>query len=34
MTLRVVLAIHWQALLLWLRGNPVHDHPDKRPSDP
>lgn len=34
MTLRVVLAIHWQALLLWLRGNPVHDHPDKRPSNP
>jgi len=30
MTLRVVLAIHWQALRLWLRGNPVHDHPDKR----
>lgn len=34
MTLRVMLAIHWQALLLWFRGNPVHDHPDKRPSDP
>jgi len=34
MTLRIVLAIHWQALLLWFRGNPVHDHPDKRPSDP
>lgn len=27
MTLRVVLAIHWQALRLWLRGVPVHDHP-------
>lgn len=33
MTLQVVFSIHWQALLLWLRGNPVHDHPDKRPSD-
>ncbi|WP_022973429.1 DUF1365 domain-containing protein [Xanthomonas maliensis] len=27
MTVQVVLAIHWQALRLWLRGNPVHDHP-------
>jgi len=27
MTLQVVAAIHWQALRLWLRGNPVHDHP-------
>ena len=27
MTLRVVVAIHWQALRLWLRGVPVHDHP-------
>jgi hypothetical protein len=34
MTLRVMLAIHWQALRLWLRGNPVHDHPDKRPATP
>ncbi len=33
MTLRVVLAIHWQALRLWLRGNPVHDHPDKRVAE-
>ncbi len=30
MTLRVLGAIHWQALRLWWRGNPVHDHPDKR----
>ena len=30
MTLQVLAAIHWQALRLWLRGNPVHDHPDKR----
>ncbi len=27
MTLQVVLAIHWQALKLWLKRNPVHDHP-------
>lgn len=27
MTVQVVVAIHWQALRLWLRGNPVHDHP-------
>lgn len=27
MTVQVVAAIHWQALRLWLRGNPVHDHP-------
>ncbi|WP_093138085.1 DUF1365 domain-containing protein [Pseudoxanthomonas sp. GM95] len=30
MTLQVVAAIHWHALRLWLRGNPIHDHPDKR----
>jgi DUF1365 family protein len=30
MTVQVVAAIHWHALRLWLRGNPVHDHPDKR----
>jgi DUF1365 family protein len=29
MTLRIVAAIHWQALLLWLRRNPVYDHPEK-----
>lgn len=34
MTLQVVLAIHWQALRLWLRGNPVHDHPDTRHPNP
>lgn len=28
MTTRVVTAIHWQALRLWLKGVPVHDHPD------
>lgn len=30
MTLQVVDAIHWQALRLWLKRNPVHDHPGKR----
>lgn len=34
MTLQVVVAIHWQALRLWLRGNPVHDHPDTRHPNP
>ena len=29
MTLRIIVAIHWQALKLWLKGVPVHDHPDK-----
>jgi DUF1365 family protein len=29
MTLKVILAIHWQALRLWLKGVPVHDHPAK-----
>jgi uncharacterized protein len=27
MTLEVVAAIHWHALRLWLKRNPVHDHP-------
>lgn len=27
MTAQVVGAIHWQALRLWLKGNPIHDHP-------
>jgi uncharacterized protein len=30
MTTRIVAAIHWQALRLWLRGNPVHDHPETK----
>ena len=29
MTLKIIAAIHWQALKLWLKGAPVHDHPDK-----
>ena len=28
MTASVITAIHWQALRLWLKGNPVHRHPD------
>jgi DUF1365 family protein len=31
MTLKVVAAIYWQALKLWLKGAPLHDHPGKRP---
>jgi DUF1365 family protein len=34
MTTRIVAAIHWQALRLWLLGNPVHDHPDKKARIP
>ncbi len=30
MTLFVQGGIHWQALRLWLKGAPVHDHPEKR----
>ena len=29
MTGKVIAAIHWQALKLWLKGSPVYDHPDK-----
>jgi len=29
MTLRVIAAIHWQALKLWLKRVPVHAHPEK-----
>jgi len=33
MTLKVMVAIHWQALKLWIKGAPVHDHPGKnRPA--
>ena len=32
MTFKVILAIHWQALRLWLKGTPVIDHPDKNKS--
>ncbi len=27
MTARVIAGIHWQALRLWLKRTPVHDHP-------
>jgi DUF1365 family protein len=29
MTGKVLAAIHWQALLIWLKRNPVYDHPSK-----
>ncbi len=29
MTLKIITAIHWQALRLWLKRVPVYDHPDK-----
>jgi DUF1365 family protein len=29
MTLKIILAIHWEALKLWLKGVPVTDHPAK-----
>ena len=29
MTLQVIVAIHWQALRLWLKRVPVHTHPEK-----
>ena len=30
-TMRTIVAIHWQALRLWIKGVPLHAHPDKRP---
>ncbi|MGQ0800272.1 MAG: DUF1365 domain-containing protein [Pseudomarimonas sp.] len=27
LTFRIVVAIHWQAFLIWCRRNPVYDHP-------
>lgn len=30
MTLRIVAAIHWQALLIFLRRNPVYAHPNSK----
>ncbi|MGH8042654.1 MAG: DUF1365 domain-containing protein [Rudaea sp.] len=32
MTLRIVAAIHWQALLILLRRNPVYTHPNSKTS--
>ncbi|HWU76492.1 MAG TPA: DUF1365 domain-containing protein [Rhodanobacter sp.] len=34
MTAQVVGAIHWQALRLWLKRNPVHDHPSTHSRHP
>jgi DUF1365 family protein len=34
MTLQVMAAIHWQALRLWLKRVPVHDHPAKAAGKP
>lgn len=31
MTLQVLTAIHWQALQLWLKRTPIHDHPRVSP---
>lgn len=30
MTMKVILAIHWQALKLWVKGCPVVPHPNKK----
>ena len=30
MTLKTVLAIYWQALRLWLKRVPIHNHPVSR----
>jgi len=29
-TAGVITAIHWNAFKLWLKGNPVHTHPERR----
>lgn len=34
MTLKVIAAIHWQALLLWIRGAPVYQHTPNKPDVP
>jgi len=34
MTAQVIGAIHWQALRLWLKRNPIHDHPPSTPANP
>lgn len=30
MTVKIVVGIYWQALRLWLKSVPIHDHPGKR----
>lgn len=34
MTMQVIGAIHWQALRLWLKRNPVYDHPRTSTGEP
>lgn len=34
MTGQVVFGIYWQALRLWLKGAPVHDHPEPHATEP
>ena len=34
MTAKVIGAIHWQALQLWIKGVPFHPHPKKETSSP
>ena len=34
MTFKIITAIHWQALKLWLKGAPVHEHPGKNTAVP
>lgn len=32
MTMKVTFAIYWQAFRLWMKGCPLHTHPDKKTS--
>ena len=34
MTLQVIAAIHWEALRLWIKRVPVHDHPADAAAEP
>ncbi|WP_342608481.1 DUF1365 domain-containing protein [Vibrio tritonius] len=31
MSVKVMFGIYWEAMKLWIKGVPVHDHPDKEP---
>lgn len=33
MTVQVIAAIHWQALCLWVKKNPVYNHPQRSGAD-
>jgi DUF1365 family protein len=33
MTVQVIAAIHWQALCLWVKKNPVYNHPPRPGAD-